>query len=102
MSYGGHIGVQTELGDKIRIGATFEVLATQGHLISFEDAGQDLPTCADGQTPPACETDRNDLVNPNTAEVNPAHVDIIDLVGRRYYADAIVNYAFTLDARFLF
>lgn len=102
MRYGGHVGLHTHISDKVRIDATFEILGTQGHIITFEDAGQDLPTCDAGQAPPGCEIDQNGLVNPNSAEVNPAHVTLIDLVGQRYYADNIVNYMFTLDARFLF
>ena len=70
--------------------------------LTFEDAGEDLPT----RDPPAltanCEDDNNILVNPGTAEVNPAHVQLIDLVGQRYYADEIVDYMVLIDARFLF
>lgn len=101
MSYGGVFGVRTELGDKVRIGASFEIRGTQGHVITFADAGEDLPTC-DGTNADACEVDNNVLVNPGTEEVNPAHTDLVDLVGRRYYADDIVNYSVLLDARVLF
>jgi hypothetical protein len=53
------------------------------HTISFADSGVDLPTCTSVRTT-HCEMNDNDVVNPGTAEVNPLHKDLIDLVGHRY------------------
>lgn len=97
MTYGGHFGVRGQIGDKFLLGAAFEVVGTQGHMITFADAGEDMP--CDGTNADYCE---NGLVNPGTEEVNPAHVPLVDLVGHRYYADEIVNYSFMIDARVLF
>lgn len=101
LSYGGRLGIRGELGPHLQLGATFEVMGTQGHVITFEDAGDDLPTC-DANITVNCEIDNNVLVNPGTAEVNPAHVALVDLVGQRYHADDIVDYALLIDLRFLF
>ena len=54
------------------------------HTITFADAGIDLPLC--GTTTGLCEDLDNDLVNPNTREVNPLHAPRIDLVGHRYHS----------------
>ncbi|HEU0034425.1 MAG TPA: hypothetical protein VFQ53_27570 [Kofleriaceae bacterium] len=81
---GAHLAVQAELGTFVRFGASFDLVWKTDHVISFADAGVDLPTCAQGVG--ACEDDDNDLVNPGTPEVNPLHVPRIDLVGHRYHS----------------
>ena len=43
------------------------------HVITFADAGIDK--------------NANDLIEPGTAEVNPLHVPLIDLVGHRYHSE---------------
>ena len=55
------------------------------HVISFADAGVDLPTCPTGA--PRCETNDNNLIDAGTVEVNPLHASKIDLVGHRYHAE---------------
>jgi hypothetical protein len=61
-----------ELGPRVRFAVLGDVVWRSDHVITFTNAG----------------VDRNgdDLVNPGTAEVNPLHVDRIDLVGHRYHA----------------
>ena len=101
LSYGGRIGVRAEIGDMVQIGAAFKLIATQAHVITFADAGDDLPTC-DAMITVDCEVDNNVLVNPGTPEVNPGYVPLVDQVGRRYHADEIADYSVLFDARFLF
>ena len=66
----------------MQFAALVDVSWKTDHVISFADAGIDLPTC--GATP--CEAEDNDLVNPGTVEVNPLHAPRIDLVGHRYHS----------------
>jgi hypothetical protein len=100
LQMGGNLGVRAHLG-KLQLGLSFALVYTQPHLISFSDAGQDLPTCGAGVSGP-CETDDNPLVNSGTGEVNPGYVSLIDLVGQRYRVDEVFNYALGLEARMLF
>ncbi len=48
------------------------------------------------------EIGNNDVVDPNTVEVNPAHVDIIDLVGHRYRVAEAMDYIVGVHAKLLF
>ena len=57
----------------MRFSAGADIVWKTDHVITFADAGVDLPTCGAGVTT-HCETDANDVVNPGTAEVNPLHV----------------------------
>jgi hypothetical protein len=98
---GGRAGVQVMLGENIHLGAAFELMSAQGHIISFAEAGVDLPTCGPDITV-NCEQDRNTVVNAGTAEVNPAYAPLIDLVGHRYFVDEAIDYTILLNARFLF
>jgi hypothetical protein len=95
------LSVTADAGEKIRFSAGVGFQFEQGHLISFADAGEDLPTCATGQSG-ACETDNNDLVNAGTAEVNPLHVPLIDLAGHRYEVAEGKSLLFSVNARILF
>jgi hypothetical protein len=70
------------------------------HVISFTDAGIDLPTCPSGA--PRCETDDNTQVNPGTVEVNPLHDRRIDLVGHRYRAEHATSILVGIEARVAF
>lgn len=101
LSFAARVGVKSELGEKVRIGGTFEIYREQSHLISFADAGVDRPRCGTGQTT-GCEDVNNDVVDPGTAEVNPLHVPLIDQVGHRYRVGDVAQYTVMLDARFLF
>jgi hypothetical protein len=82
----GKVALRAQLGRHAQLAATGELTWKTDHLISFADAGVDLPTCPTGA--PRCETDDNDVVNAGTAEVNPLHARKIDLVGHRYRASA--------------
>ena len=98
---GGTVAVRGELGPKVRIAASFQMMGTQGHFLTFADAGVDLPDCSAGDTTD-CEDADNDVVNPGTEEVNPAHVPLIDLVGHRYRVTAVLDYIIGVEARVLF
>jgi hypothetical protein len=80
------IAVRAEIGPHVRFSAGADIVWKTDHVITFADAGVDLPTCGAGVTT-HCETDANDLVNPGTEEVNPLHVSRIDLVGHRYHSE---------------
>jgi hypothetical protein len=79
------VALRARLGPHVSFAALGELIWKTDHVISFADAGVDLPTCPTGT--PRCETDNNDLVNPGTAEVNPLHASQIDLVGHRYRSE---------------
>jgi hypothetical protein len=85
-------GVRAQIGKRIHMGLLVDLAWKTDHVITFADAGVDLPTCTGNNSP--CEMDSNDLVNPGTAEVNPLHVPRIDLVGHRYRS--IDNFAFSI------
>ncbi|WP_428261296.1 hypothetical protein [Haliangium sp.] len=97
---GGRLGAHGLIGP-LQLGASFGLVYTQPHVISFADAGEDLPTCGPNVSGP-CENEDNALVNPGTAEVNPGHVSLIDFVGRRYRVDEVVDYVVRIEARVLF
>jgi hypothetical protein len=102
ITLGGRLGVGAELGEKVRFGASIALSHDQSHIISFADAGVDKATCRNGQVPPSCEIDSNEVVDPGTDEVNPLHVTTIDQVGRRYRLDGADDFLFLVDARILF
>ena len=66
------VAVRGELGDHVRFAVLGDAIWRTDHVITFANAGVDK--------------NGDDLVNPGTAEVNPLHVDRIDLVGHRYHA----------------
>lgn len=74
--------LRAALGKYAHFAVTVDLNWKTDHAISFADAGVDLPLCGSGAV--KCENEDNDLVNPNTAEVNPLHAPRIDLVGHRY------------------
>ena len=79
------LALRGRIGRHITLSAIGELSWRTDHVISFTDAGVDLPTCP---ATPRCEVDDNDVINPTTAEVNPLHARRIDLVGHRYRAEA--------------
>ncbi len=95
------VKVAAHLGKKVRFAAGFGMKFEQSHLITFADAGTDLPFCANSSQR-NCETSANDVVNPNTEEVNPLHVSLIDTAGHRYRVAEGRDFLFTLEARILF
>jgi hypothetical protein len=88
LTLGGRTGLDIHLGRRVRLDLGFQLAWDQGHSISFADAG------VDGDDP-------DDVVDPGTSEVNPLHVPVIDLVGRRYRADDGLTYAVTGGLRLL-
>jgi len=81
----GKVALRGRIGRRVTLSALGELVWKSNHVISFTPAGVDLPTCPSGA--PRCENDNNDLVSPGTQEVNPLHVQRVDLVGHRYHAD---------------
>lgn len=96
-----HLQITADAGEKIRFAAGVGLQYEQSHLISFANAGNDLPTCIGGAAP-GCETDNNDLVDLGSVEVNPLHVPTIDLAGHRYRVAEGKTLLFTVNARILF
>jgi hypothetical protein len=96
----GRVAVRARLGAHVSFAALGELVWKTDHVITFADAGVDLPTCPTGT--PRCENDTNDLVNPGTQEVNPLHVNKIDLVGHRYHADNNRGYVLGAEAQVTF
>lgn len=96
----GRLALRGKLGSHFTFAALGEIIWKTDHVISFADAGIDLPTCPLGT--PRCETDDNDLVNPGTAEVNPLHQRRIDLVGHRYHSEDNRGYVVGVQAQLLF
>jgi hypothetical protein len=81
---GARIALRGKLGTHVTFAAFGDLIWKTDHVISFADAGVDLPTCP---ATPQCEDDANDLVNPRTREVNPLSSPRVDLVGHRYHAE---------------
>jgi hypothetical protein len=77
------------------------MLAQTEHVLTFTDAGVDLPQCTGGARP-GCETFNDDLVTPDTVEVNPLHKPLTDLIGHRYHADDSLDYAVGVNVQLLF
>ena len=96
-----HLRVTADAGERVRFSAGVGLQYEQSHLISFANAGTDLPTCS-GSVVANCETDSNEVVDPGTAEVNPLHAPTIDLAGHRYRVAEGQTVLFTVNARFLF
>lgn len=94
------LAVRGKLGAHVTLAALGEIHWRTEHAITFADAGIDLPTCPTGA--PRCEDSANDVVNPGTAEVNPLHLQTIDLVGHRYHAARGRGYVLGLEAQLLF
>jgi hypothetical protein len=79
------IAIRGEIGPHVRFAVGTDIVWKTDHVITFADAGIDLPTCGAGQST-HCEPTANDVINPGTAEVNPLHNSKIDLVGHRYWS----------------
>ena len=92
--------IRTALGDHVRFAAVVDLSWKTDHVISFADAGIDLPTCGEGSGP--CEDASNDVVNPGTREVDPLHAPAIDLVGHRYHSVDNFGVIIGLQAQALF
>ncbi|HVK76023.1 MAG TPA: hypothetical protein VM734_22005 [Kofleriaceae bacterium] len=98
---GGRVQARIAVGERFRVSIGFEVTAETEHVITFTDAGVDFDACK-GAAMAGCEVPDDDLVSPGTEEVNPLHVERIDLVGHRYRADDIFNYVVGAQLQLLF
>lgn len=96
----GQLAVRAQVGPHVTLSLLGELLHRTDHVISFADAGVDLPTCPTSS--PRCEADNNDVVNPGTTEVNPLHARRIDLVGHRYHAEDNRGILLGVEAQILF
>ena len=94
--------IRAQLGKYVRFAATLDLIWKTDHVISFADAGVDLPTCGGSGVSGACENETNAVVNPGTREVNPLHVPRIDLVGHRYHSEDNFGLVFGLQGQVLF
>lgn len=103
LELGGRAALRADLGPTVHVAALAAFSRETTHVITFTDAGTDLPRCEGGQMPgDDCEATGNEVVNPGTVEVNPLHVPLIDLVGHRYVSDSALNVMFGVEARVLF
>jgi hypothetical protein len=101
LEMGGRVAARISVGQKFRLAAAFELTAENEHVITFTDAGVDLPEC-DGAASASCEVLDDELVTPGTNEVNPLHVPATDLVGHRYRTADVLNYVVGVNAQLLF
>jgi hypothetical protein len=92
--------VRARFGARLSLAAFAQIAFRTDHVISFAEAGVDLPTCPTGA--PRCETDDNGVVTPGTAEVNPLYAKRIDLVGHRYRAEDSRGYVAGLEVHLAF
>lgn len=92
LTWGGLVGVRAFLGENAHFSASFELTHDQKHRISWTDAGRELPGCSATLQPPNCEQPNDDVITPNTREVNPLYKQVIDVVGRRYLVDDSTTY----------
>ena len=100
LELGGKVHGRIEVGKNLRITALVELGTETEHVITATDAGVDLPPCDGGGGD--CETTSDELVTPGTAEVNPLHVPLIDLVGRRYHTDSVLTFVVGAHVQLLF
>jgi hypothetical protein len=84
------IALRAKLGSHVSFAALGEVVWKTDHVITFADIGVDRPD------------DANDLVDPGTSEVNPLHVNKIDLVGHRYHVEDSRGYVLGVEAQVQF
>jgi hypothetical protein len=100
LELGTRIAVRAQLGTHARFAALVDFMWKTDHAITFADAGVDLPTCGTGSGP--CENESNDLVNPGTSEVNPLHIQVVDLVGHRYHSENNFGFVIGVEGQLLF
>jgi hypothetical protein len=93
----GRAAIRGQLGRHVRFAAMLDLIWKTDHVITFADAGLDLPTCGAPGVTGACENEDNSVVNPGTSEVNPFHVSGVDLVGHRYHSED--NFGFVVGVQ---
>jgi len=81
--------VRSQIGPHVRFAVVGDVVWKTDHAISFADAGID-------------RQDDDDLVTPGTNEVNPLHVQAIDLVGHRYRSEDNFDIVIGVQGQVLF
>jgi hypothetical protein len=101
LALGANAVVRADIGKTVHLAGFVSLATATQHVITFDDAGVDQPTCSDTRTT-GCENDNNDLVNPGTEEVNPLHVELVDLVGHRYVSDENLAISFGVSALIAF
>jgi len=69
----GRLALRAQIGPHVRFAVTGDLVWKTDHTITFADAGVAIPGVGN-----------DDLVDPGTQEINPLHVDAVDLVGHRY------------------
>ncbi len=99
--FAGRFRINAQIGESARFGVGFQLQHDTSHLISFADAGTDLPQCG-GNVTSNCETANNDTVERDSAEANPYHVPLIDQTGHRYMLDESFDYHILVHAMLLF
>jgi hypothetical protein len=98
----GRVAIRAQLGKYVRFAAMFDLVWKTDHVITFADAGIDLPTCGQPGVTGACENAENSVVNPDTGEGNPLHTDVIDLVGHRYHSQDNFGFVIGVQGQILF
>ena len=99
--FAGRFRVNAQIGERARFGVGFQLQHDTSHLISFADAGIDLPECS-GTVTTNCETANNDTVERDSQEANPYHIPLIDQSGHRYRLDESFDYHVLVHAMLLF
>jgi len=101
LEMGGRLALRAELGRWVHIAALAQLTTETSHTITFADAGVDFPRCPAGGAG-SCEEGENEVVNPNTPEVNPVHAARVDLVGHRYQVGDVLNLSAGVEAWIFF
>jgi hypothetical protein len=86
LALGTRAGVRAQLGRRLYLAVALDLRWRTDHIITFADAGIDLPTCGPAVSGP-CEVEENGAVNPGTPETNPVHAPRVDVVGHRYHSE---------------
>lgn len=103
MSFAGRIGVNGQIGPHAKFSVAFDLGRDQSHAISYTDAGTVFPACGPMNPAPNCEGPPADnVVTPGTREVNPLHVQLIDVAGRRFIVDEATTYTVLVQGELLF
>ena len=101
LSFGGRLTLNAQVGEHAKFSGAFQISTDQRHIVTFTDAGEEFPGCPSGPAV-GCEIPNDDVVTPGTAEVNPWHNRLIDLVGRRYIIDDTTRFEFLAHFKLLF
>jgi hypothetical protein len=86
----GRLALRAQIGPHVRFAVIGDLVWRTDHAITFADAGVDRPD------------DGDELINPGTEEVNPLHVQRIDLVGHRYRSEDNFSVVIGVQGQILF